>query len=152
MLKKTITYEDLEGNKVTEDFYFNLSKPDLIEFEAEYQGGINGFFERIIKTRDNNALVQLFKSFILRAYGEKSSDGKRFIKEDGLLGKQFAETNAYAELFMELSESEEALAAFFIGVLPKDLQKSTAESFSELNKAKEETTTQLSQPDSSQTT
>jgi hypothetical protein len=129
MLKKTIKYEDFDGNQVTEDFYFNLSKPDLIEFEAEHQGGINGFFETIIRTRDNNALVQLFKSFILRAYGEKSPDGKRFVKEEGRLAKQFAETPAYEALFMELTESEENLAAFFIGVLPKDLQAKTAERY-----------------------
>ena len=34
MLKKTITFEDLDGNLVTDDFYFHLSKAEIAEIAA----------------------------------------------------------------------------------------------------------------------
>ena len=84
MLKKTITYTDYNGVERTEDFYFNLSKAEIAEMELEIPGGMTALIERITKTKDTPSLVKMFKDLILRAYGEKSDDGRRFIKSKEL--------------------------------------------------------------------
>ena len=45
MLKKTITYIDYDDNERTEDFYFNLSKAELLEMEWSVEGN----FTTVIK-------------------------------------------------------------------------------------------------------
>lgn len=120
MLKREITYEDFNGDTVTEVFYFNLSKPEIIELEVENQGGLRQWLQNIIETGDRKNLVEQFKKLILRAYGQKSEDGKRFIKNEQLR-EEFSQTAAYPVLFMELAEKEEAAAQFIKGILPKDM-------------------------------
>lgn len=120
MLKREITYEDFNGDTVTDIFYFNLSKPELIEMEVEEEGGFGSLLERIIESRNARELIKQFKNIVLMAYGVKSEDGKRFIKSDKLR-EEFAQTAAYQTLFMELASNDDAAAIFLKGVLPKDL-------------------------------
>lgn len=120
MLKRDITYEDFEGNTHTETFYFNVSKPELIELEVEVAGGFSEWMQRIIKAEDYQTIIKEFKKFVLFAYGEKSEDGKRFIKNDQLK-EEFSQTNAYNVLFMELAQDDGAAADFVLGVMPKDM-------------------------------
>lgn len=120
MLKRNITYEDFDGNSVTETFYFNISKPELVELEVEKKGGFSDWIQAIIKAEDNKTVVEQFKRIVLLAYGVKSEDGKRFIKNDQLR-EEFSQTNAYNELFMELATQEDAAVRFLTGVLPKDM-------------------------------
>lgn len=120
MLKRNITYEDFNGDTVTEVFYFNLSKTELVDVEFSKEGGFEETLKRIIKTQDNKALISEFKKLILLSYGEKSQDGKRFIKSDALR-EEFLQTAAFDVLFMELATNDEAAAQFVQGVLPKDL-------------------------------
>lgn len=117
MLKKTITYTDYDGNERTEDFYFNLSKAEIAEMELSINGGLTQLLEKIVKEQDNAKLVSYFKDLILRSYGEKSLDGKRFVKNDELR-EAFAQTEAYSELFMELASDADKAAAFVNGVTP----------------------------------
>lgn len=123
MLKKTITYTDYNGNERKEDFYFNLNKVELVEMEAGISGGIKSLLEQIVNTQDTKRIVELFKDIILRSYGEKSLDGKKFEKfRDGRrLSDDFAQTEAYSELFMELSTNERAASDFINGVVPQGL-------------------------------
>lgn len=125
MLKKTITYTDYNDNERTEDFYFNLTKAELTEMEFSTNGGFAETIQQIITAKDTAALIKIFKELLLRSYGEKSSDGKRFVKSDELRDG-FAQTEAYSNLFMELATNEEAASTFIKGILPKDLQDADA--------------------------
>lgn len=121
MLKKTITYEDYNGNKRTEDFYFNLTKAELTEMNFSVNGGIDTYISRIINEQDAGKIMEIFKEFILKAYGIKSDDGKRFIKNDQVR-EEFSQTEAYSELFMELATNAEAATAFINGIIPSDIR------------------------------
>jgi hypothetical protein len=117
MLKQTITYTDYDGNKRTEDFYFNLSKAEVAEMEMSAEGGLTKTLEKIVAEQDGKRIIEMFKDLILKAYGEKSLDGKRFIKSKEL-SEAFSQTEAYSELFMELAMNAEASAAFVNGIIP----------------------------------
>lgn len=120
MLKRTITYEDFDGNQRTEDFYFNMSKAEIAEMEMSKQGGFTAYLKRIIAEEDGPTLVQLFKDLVLQAYGRKSDDGRRFIKSQELRD-EFSQTNAYSELFITLATDAEKAAEFVNGIVPSDL-------------------------------
>lgn len=120
MLKKTITYTDYNGVERTEDFYFNLSKAELMEMEMSTSGGFAETIQKIVAAQDAPTIIKIFKDLILKAYGEKSPDGKRFIKSEEL-SNSFAQTEAYSNLFMELATNDEAAANFVNGVMPSNL-------------------------------
>lgn len=122
MLKKTVTYVDYNGVERTEDFYFNLSKAEVAEMEMSVNGGFSKMLEEIVKSNDNVRILELFKEMVLKAYGEKSADGKRFIKSKEL-SEAFSQTEAYSEIFMELALDEKAAAAFVNGIMPANLGK-----------------------------
>jgi hypothetical protein len=120
MLKRRIEFEDFNGDQTSDIFYFNISKPELIELEVEYDQGFGKMLESIIESKDNRELVGHFKKLVLLAYGQKSEDGKRFIKTEQLR-EEFAQSAAYIELFMELATSDDAAITFLRGILPKDM-------------------------------
>lgn len=123
MLKKTITYTDYNDVTRTEDYYFHMSQPELIDLNNEVKGGMVGLIQGIINTEDQNGILTILKDLILRSYGIKSEDGKRFIKtENGRrLRDEFEESEAFVTLYMELATSDEAAADFINGVVPKKL-------------------------------
>ena len=122
MLKKTVTYVDYNGVERTDDFYFNLSKAEVTEMELSVEGGFSKMLEEIVKSNDNVRIIELFKQMVLKAYGEKSADGKRFIKSKEI-AEAFSQTEAYSEIFMELALDEKAAAAFVNGIMPSNLGK-----------------------------
>lgn len=124
MLKKTITYEDYDGNKRTEDFYFNLSKAEIMEMELSVSGGMTQTLNRIVAAQDGEKIIKTFKEIILKAYGEKSPDGKRFIKSEEL-STAFSQTEAFSQLFMELATDADAAAKFVNGIIPVATTQST---------------------------
>lgn len=119
MLKKNIKYVDYDGNDRSEDFYFNLNKAEIVELELGTTGGLTKTLEKIVQEKDNKRIVEYFKDIILKAYGEKSADGRRFIKSQELRDS-FEQTEAYSELFMELSSNAKAAADFISGIVPKE--------------------------------
>lgn len=126
MLKKTIKYEDYNGTEREEDFYFNLTKAELMEMEMSTTGGLAEMIQNIVKAQDAPAIIKVFKDLVLKAYGEKSADGKRFMKvnEAGVpLSIAFSQTEAYSQLFMELATDAEAAANFVNGIVPKDIEQ-----------------------------
>ena len=125
MIKKTITYTDYNGVERSEDFYFNLSKAELMEMELGTTGGLAETIERITAAQDGPSIIKHFKNIILKAYGEKSDDGKRFIKSDEI-SKAFSETEAYSILFMELATNPDEAAKFINGVIPNTGDKPVA--------------------------
>lgn len=135
MLKKTITYTDYNGVERTEDFYFNLSKAELMEMELSATGGLGDAIQKIISAKDNPAIVKIFKDMILKAYGEKSADGKRFVKSSDI-SAGFEQTEAYSILFMELATDADAAASFINSIIPKDLQSDPKAILAAANEAK----------------
>ena len=125
MIKKSITYTDYNGITRTEDFYFNLSKGELMEMELGTTGGMKQMLEKIVQERDNKRMVEIFKDIILRSFGEKSPDGKRFVKSKELT-EAFTQTEAYSELFIELASDDKAASAFINGVIPQALAAEVA--------------------------
>lgn len=119
MLKKTITYTDYNGTERTEDKYFNLSKAEIMEMEMSTAGGLAEMIQNIVKAQDAPAIMKIFKDIILKSYGEKSPDGKRFIKSEEL-STEFAQTEAYSVLFIELATDADKAAEFINGIIPSD--------------------------------
>ena len=117
MIKKTITYTDYNGRERTEDFYFNLTEAEISEMEYGVTGGLSGMLTKIINADDMPRIIEVFKNLILKSYGEKSDDGKRFIKSEEL-STAFSQTEAYSKLFMELGNNDEAASEFINGIMP----------------------------------
>lgn len=129
MYSKKIAYTDFDGNQREETFYFNITEAELTEMECSVSGGFRKRLERIMETKDEPEVIEILKSFILQAYGEKSNDGKYFKKEDSVRGKysdDFKATEAYSALFMELGTDADKAAAFINGILPAKIREELA--------------------------
>ena len=122
MYKKTITYLDYNGEEIKEDFYFNLTKAEILEMQLEKEGGLAEKIQTIVDSKNVPELIKIFKELILRSYGKKSDDGKRFIKSPEL-SREFTQTEAYSELFMELATDSDAASAFINGIILAYLAK-----------------------------
>ena len=121
MLKKTIKYTDYDGNEREEDFYFNLNKAELIQMNFSAEGGLENTLRKIVAEKDIKAVGELVRSIVLKAYGEKSFDGKRFMKSEEA-ARAFEETNAFSELYVELLSDADNLASFVTASLPPEFQ------------------------------
>lgn len=122
MYKKTIEYEDFNGEKRKEDFYFNLTQAEVTEMELSIDGGLSEMIKRVTEAKDVPSIVRIFKDLVLRSYGMRSPDGKRFIKTPQL-SEEFSQTQAYSDFFMELAQNSEAAANFVNGIMPKNTQQ-----------------------------
>jgi hypothetical protein len=122
MLKKTIKYTDFNGNKQSEDFYFNLTKAEIAEMEMSKKGGLSESIKAVVEAEDTPAILKIFKKLILDAHGVKSEDGRRFIKTEKSR-EEFAQTEAYSELFVELASDSKAAAKFVNSIIPAEAQK-----------------------------
>ena len=116
MTKKTITYVDLNGVERTEDFYFDLSKPEIVKMQASAKGGYDVQLKSIAASPNGALIMEFFENFIKRAYGEKSDDARRFMKSEEI-SRAFMETPAYEALFEELVTDAGAAADFVNAVL-----------------------------------
>lgn len=127
MIKKTIPYTDYNGNERTEEAHFHLSKAEIMEMEMSTAGGLAERIQKIVNAQDTPEIIKIFKELILKAYGEKSADGRRFVKSQEL-SEAFSQTEAYSNLFMELATDADAAAAFVNGIVSADVAKQMAES------------------------
>jgi hypothetical protein len=125
VLKKTITYEDFNGETVSEDFFFHLSKAELVELEMSHKDGLSSALQRIIDSEDNKEIIKEFKNIILTAYGKRSEDGRRFVKSQELRD-EFVSTEAYSTLFMELVTDTDAAVEFINGIIPAGMTEEAA--------------------------
>lgn len=123
MIKKTISYENYDNDICVDTFYFNLTKSELRELEWSVPGGLVAQLNKMTENPDENvaAMMRVLKTIIIAAYGEKSDDGKRFIKSrDGIiLGDEFADSAAFEVLFDELLSNEDSIHEFIAGILPR---------------------------------
>lgn len=126
MLKKTIKYVDYNGVEREEDFYFDLSKAEITEMELSQDGGMSNLIQKIVNAKDMPSLIKIFKQLILKSYGVKSADGRRFIKSEQL-STEFTQTPAYSELFMELATDEKAAANFINSIVPQEIAEKSKE-------------------------
>lgn len=119
MLTKSITFKNLEGKEKTRDYYFNMTKAEMVEFDAAYPGGALTYLTILVKNPEHNVyeIIKAFKDLILRSYGERLPNGE-FMKNQNLRDA-FAASEAYSELFMEITSGEEAASAFINGVIPQ---------------------------------
>lgn len=125
MIKKTVTYTDYNGVERTENFYFNLSKAEVMEMEMSTAGGMAESIQKIVDAKDAPSIIRVFKDLVLKAYGVKSDDGRRFIKSKEL-SDEFSQTEAYSQIFMELATDADAAAKFVNGIVPSDLAQKAA--------------------------
>lgn len=126
MLKKTIKYVDYNDEEREEDFYFNLTKAELTQMQLSEKGGLDAVLDRMLQTRDEPSMIKMFKEIIDLSYGVKSTDGRRFIKNQEVLD-DFRQTEAYSVLFMELATNSEAAAEFINGIVPREVASGLAE-------------------------
>lgn len=123
MYKKTISFTDYDDNPRKEDFFFNINKAELINMETSIEGGFKKYLEKIVQTQNTMEISRILRDIIRASYGEKSLDGRRFVKSSEL-SDAFEQTEAYSELIMEFLENPDSLAAFINGILPSDLMNS----------------------------
>lgn len=141
MLKKTMTYTDFNGEEITEDFYFHLSEAEISEMELDSEGGISQKLQKIINSKDITKIKEYFQWIILKSYGEKTDDGKHFIKNEKV-SEMFSYTQAYSDLWMELITDANAAVKFVEGIMPKSVvdkaKQNDPEKYAQLfNKASE---------------
>ena len=125
MRKETIKYVDFNGVEREEDFYFNFTEAELLEMEMGVTGGLAEQIKRVTQTQDAPTIIKIFKDLVLNSYGEKSPDGKRFIKNDNVRDA-FAQSPAYSILFMKLATDSDAAAKFVNGIIPQDVSEKAA--------------------------
>jgi len=130
MIAKTVKYKDFNGVEREEKFFFNLTKAEVAEWELSTNGGMAESIKQIIAAQDAPSIIKVFKDLVLRAYGEKTLDGKRFrkVNDAGVpLSIAFSETEAYSNLFMELATDDKAAAEFVNGIMPSDMSDNKQE-------------------------
>ena len=133
MLKKSIKYVDYNGETQTDECYFNLSKSELMEIQVSEKGGFENYLTALIEEKDQKKIYNLFKEIVLMSYGQKSSDGRTFIKKKMVDGQmirlrdEFEQTEAFSELMMELlTGGDTAIADFINKLIPKELAEEVA--------------------------
>lgn len=126
MYKYTVKYTDFNGTERVEDFYFHLTKAELLDMNMSSSGGLLEVIKKIVESKDTNELIKLFKQTIIMSYGIKSDDGKKFRKSDEIRA-DFMSTEAYSEIYMELATNAEKASEFINGILPADLAKAAQE-------------------------
>lgn len=124
MLTKTIKTVDWDGNEIEDTLYFNLTESELMEMELSTAGGFAKKMQACLNRKDVPELMRTFKWLILKAYGEKSPDGRRFIKSEQL-STEFSQTAAYDALYMELLQNADEATAFINGIVPKKISDKT---------------------------
>ena len=122
MFSKTFEYKGYDGNIHKETWWFNLSESELLKLELGSVGGLNGLMNRMLREEHPDQVVDIFEKIILSSVGERSADGRRFLKRNGAVAEDFRETPAYDKLFLELVSSGEALTSFLKGAIPDEVR------------------------------
>lgn len=123
MICKTVTYTDFDGNERTEDFFFNLTDQEITELELTTDGGFRKMIDRIVAAKSQTELVMLFKNLIMKAYGKKGADGRTFDKSPAVK-QEFASTQAFSDIYMELVTNTDKAVEFFNGVVGRPTKNS----------------------------
>lgn len=122
MIKKTIKYTDYNGDEREEDFYFNLTKAEIMEMQLNQDGGLAAKIQEIVKAKDVPAIIRVFKDLLTKSYGKKSDDGRFFVK-NAKLREEFEESPAFSEIYMELATDADKASEFVNGIIPPQLKE-----------------------------
>jgi len=123
MYVKEMEYTDFNGVTRKEKFYFNLTKAEILDLELGKAGGLTEYIRKIIEAQDTPTIMSLFKSLLLKSYGVKSDDGRRFIKNDQVR-EEFEQTQAFSDLYMLLALNDEEASKFVNAIVPADMKVS----------------------------
>ena len=126
MVVEKIKYTDFNGVEREEEFMFNLTEAEITEMELTTEGGLSDSIKKIVSAQNTPQIIETFKMLLLKSYGEKSADGRRFIKSEEL-SKEFTQTNAYSQLFMKLATDDKSAVAFINGIIPESMRERVAE-------------------------
>lgn len=126
MFTKTVTYKDFDGNERTEVCRFNLSEPEIIEMESSYPGGLEQMLKKIIEEKDQQKILAVFKELMLKSYGEKTPDGKRFVKSKEL-SEAFSQTGAYEQLYMRILRDTDFAIEFTNDIMPERVRQAASQ-------------------------
>lgn len=118
MYKKTLKFNDYDGNPVEKEYYFNLNKAELLELSAEHPEGLEAYWKSLISNQNTKEVFSEIKTLIIMSVGKKSSDGLRFVKNDEIM-HEFIESEAYPTLLCDLLTNEDSAKAFFEAIAPK---------------------------------
>ncbi len=135
MLKKTITYTDLNDAETTEDYYFHINKGEMMRMQLSEGMALDVKIDRLIQTRDYKEIVATIESFIDLSYGVRSENGKSFIKNPKQL-ELFKSSEAYSELVWSLYTDEDEMRDFIFGIFPSNLKEVTEETLKKLEEKK----------------
>ena len=135
MIKKTITYTDLNGAETTEDYYFHINKGEMMQMQLSEGMALDVKIDRLIQTRDYKEIVATIESFIDLSYGVRSENGKSFIKNPKQL-ELFKSSEAYSELVWSLYTDEDEMRDFIFGIFPSNLKEVTEETLKKLEEKK----------------
>jgi hypothetical protein len=144
MIKKTLTYQDLDGNSVDEEFYFSLSMPEITMMEVSHSNGLEEYLQNIIKSKDGAAIITAMQDMVAMSVGKRSENG-RFVEKSSLITQSFMQSGAYEEFFLELVTNADAASEFITGIVPKDMAARIESRTSGAEVKKEYTTAELLQ-------
>ena len=115
-----IKYTDYDDNEREDELFFHMNKAEILEMQMSFDGGFDKILKKIIEEKDQKRIFEMFKMIVLKSYGKKSLDGKRFIKNQETV-EEFTQTEAYSELIMKLATDDQVAAEFINGIMPKNL-------------------------------
>lgn len=124
MLKERIKYVDHDGKEYERDFYFHLSKADLIKLEVGHNGGLETYLGNIINSQDNAEIMQNFETIFKIAYGIKLPDDS-FVKRPEETEKFFA-SEAWSEFLVKLISDADYAAKVINNLVPKEISEQAA--------------------------
>lgn len=126
MYKTTVTYTDYDDVQRTEDLYFNLTTAELIKMENSIAGGLQKRIEIMMQRHDVPTIMQTMEDLIKQAYGQKSMDGRKFVKSDEIYD-DFLQSGAYNEFYMGVITDEKKSSEFLDGIIPSDIKEKVKE-------------------------
>lgn len=129
MISETITFEDLDGKEITEQFHFGITESEAAEMAVRHhvKGGSDllDYFQSISDAEDGNAMMDAFKNMIALSVGRESEDRRRFIKTPDIRD-DFMQSDAYNKLFLRMVQEPEYAMRFLSGIMPKKVQQDAA--------------------------
>lgn len=117
MIKRSYKFVDYNDNEREETYYFDLRDDEIVKLELGTKGGLSEKIKRLTAAQDIPEIIKVFEDVVKMSYGEKSADGREFIK-DPVLTKSFMQTRGYSMLFMDFITKENFASDFFNELVP----------------------------------
>lgn len=122
-VKRTISFKNLDGQDVSEDWYFSLDEADAAELDLAHRKDLAEYLADIDKNKNTKEMLNVWRALLFASVGKR--DGNLLVKDETTL-RQFKFGGAYKQMFAELVESPDAGAEFFVSIMPDKVQKQVA--------------------------